>query len=145
MKTSESSFFTDATDATFAFTPAKEADKALGVYGEFKLMTLSGSATATLFTPPDDIAEVTVKTTQTTTFNWKEIDLSKAFTLSGEVVLSGKQKKVTATFYKPADGSLVAALVGDVDAGFTGFTRVVSFTWSPAVSEVLISFLSGSS
>ncbi|KLO10843.1 hypothetical protein SCHPADRAFT_498245 [Schizopora paradoxa] len=133
LKSSQSPFFKDATDATFNFTKAGDSDPALGPYGKFKLATLQGSAEATLFTLPDDLTgDTQLKTLQTTTFNWNTIDLSKQLILDGEVVLSGKQKKVTVSFYKPDDGTLVAALVGDVTAGFSGFARVVSFTWTPA-------------
>ncbi|KLO10844.1 hypothetical protein SCHPADRAFT_498343 [Schizopora paradoxa] len=134
LKSSESPFFKDATDATFSFTPSAELDPALGTYGKFTLTTLQGSASATLFTPGDDISTKAIKTTKTTTFNWSTIDVTKALTLNGEVVLSGKQNTITATFYQPSNGALVAALVGTVEAGFTGFTRVTSFTWTPAVS-----------
>ncbi|KLO10845.1 hypothetical protein SCHPADRAFT_942509 [Schizopora paradoxa] len=133
LKPSQSFFFKEATDATFSFTKADDVDPALGLYGRFKLMTLQGSAEAILFTLPDDLTGSTqLKTTQTTTLNWSTVDLSKPLVLDGEVVLSGKQKKVTVSFYKPDNGELVAGLVGDVAAGFSGFTRVTSFTWSPA-------------
>jgi len=127
--------FKDKVKAEVKVEVKKPSDQGFGTFAQFSLKATSvGSAVGFILNPISDISHITAFDGHYY-FDAQKLGSGAKRIFDGELTLNAKEKKLTLTFYTPADGELVAAFVAhDIPGGdkLTSYTRIASFTWNKA-------------